>query len=240
MPNIVVWKWEDRKHDRGRDFLPEYYNILYAMLARNITVPDWKLVCVTDNTHGLRKEIECVTQPVTLEHVRSLHGEAFPSCYRRLWNFSRDAGKLLGDKFLAIDVDVIITGNIDNFLLREENFVGWTDPAFIWNKIAGGLYFLEAGTRPDVWDDFDAEHSLPMVRALGFFGSDQGWLSYKLYPPAASFTRNDGAYYSKWLTVDKKGDIKQEAKIISTPGKHKPWDLAFQRKHPWVTKYWKL
>jgi hypothetical protein len=237
--SVVVWKWEDPKHERGRDFKAEYYNILYSMLARNITIPDWRMICVTDNTHGLRKEIECVKQPVDLAHVRSLHGESFPSCYRRLWNFHPLAGRLLGDEFLAIDVDIIVTGNIDKFLLREEKFVGWTDPAFIWNKIAGGLYFLKAGSHPEVWNDFDSVNSPLLAKQAGYFGSDQGWLSYKLWPPKASFTRDDGAYYCKWIAT-RGGKIPEHVRLVSTPGKNKPWDIAFQRKHPWIMDYWKL
>lgn len=235
--SVVVWKWRDKLHERGSDFKAEYYNILYSMLARNITVP-WRMVCVTDDTNGLRPEIQAVPDLTNMSHARSPHGEAFPSCYRRLWNFSPEAKAILGDRILAMDVDVIITGNIDHLLTREEDFVGWTDPQFKWNKIAGGLYFHRTGTLPHIWTEFDPVRSPAVTKQAGCFGSDQGWLSYKLFPPRASFGRKEGVYYLKWLHNDNTPPP-EHVRIVSTPGEMKPWLHQTHKRFKWISEYWK-
>lgn len=233
--SIVVWKWTDPKHERGTSFLPDYYNILYAMLARHITLP-WELVCVTDDPTGLRPEIRVVMDPTNVSHARSPHGELFPSCYRRLWNFSAEAANVLGPRILAIDVDVIVTGNIDHLLTRAENFVGWVDRRFVWRKVAGGLYFHKPGTMTHIWDEFDPEKSPAEARKARCFGSDQGWLSYRLYPPTAGFTAADGLAYLKWLSPDGPAP---GTTVVSTPGALKPWCRQAQKRYPWIKDYWR-
>jgi hypothetical protein len=238
MTNIVCWKWDDPGYVRGDKLLPEYYNILYAMLERNITLPVWDLIVPTDDTTGLNPNIVAVPQPSSLS-IRSPHGNRFPACYRRLWNFSRDAQYLFGNRFLCIDVDVIIVRNIDAMLTRPEKFVGWTDPDFKWEKIAGGLYYMQAGAHPEVWDDFDPKTSPAIAKADGRHGSDQGWISHKLYPPDASFGRKDGAWYAKWIPPGL-NITPAEVKIVSTPGSEKPWHESLQTKHPWIKHHWRL
>jgi hypothetical protein len=218
MVNIVCWKWDDPGYVRGDKLLPEYYNILYAMLQRNITLPKWNLIVPTDDATGLHPDIVAIPQPSDLD-IRSPHGDRFPACYRRLWNFSRDTQDLFGT--------------------RVEKFVGWTDPDFKWKKIAGGLYFLRSGAHPEVWESFNAEESPQIAKADGRHGSDQGWISYKLYPPGASFGRKDGAYYAKWIPLGLNVPPK-EVRIVSTPGGEKPWHESLQTKHPWIKNHWRL
>ena len=238
MISIVCWKWTDPAYDHP--LLPEYYNIMLAMLKRHISPDiDWQFVVIGDDSQGLSMEAEFFQLPETkADPARNPYGDKFPSCYRRLWLFSKEA-ECLGDRILNIDVDAIIVKNIDNILLREESFVGWTDPQFKWKKVAGGLYSLTAGAHTDVWDDFDPVHSPQHAKAAGCFGSDQGYMSMKLYPPPGEYTRQDGAYYAKWMPRAGR-DLNDEARIIQTPGGLKPWMKQANVAYPWMHMHWRL
>lgn len=236
MVSLVTWMWEDKHHDRK--FLPEYYNILFAMLSRHITLPEWRLVVIGDSAKGLDSGIHFEPLPATKAvPVRNPFGARFPSCYQRLWLFSEEA-KRLGQRVINIDVDAVIVGNIDHLLSRTENFVGWTDPQFKWKKIAGGLYSLATGTHTQVWDDFDPVTSPEVAKKTGNFGSDQGWMSHKLYPPEGRYSRSDGAYYAKWLPANGK-ELNDEARIIQTPGELKPWTKHSTKVYPWMRTHWR-
>lgn len=231
MISFVVWKW-------GVKFKAEYVNILRASVARHYPKPH-RFICVTDEPQGLANTIEVLPQPVTFDGVKNLQGDRFPSCYRRLWNFSHAARAAFGDRILSIDIDAIITGDLRPVIDRPGNFIGWTDPKHLWNKVAGGIYLLQTGTYPHVWEEFDPAKSPLIAYKNNCLGSDQGWMSYKLYPPEQTWTRRDGVYSIKWLNKHT-GFISPQVRVVSTPGKLKPWDKELQELYPWVKKHWRI
>ena len=202
--NFVTWKWTPASGNR--QFMSEHVNVLRAMLERHFHAPH-KLICITDDTDGLDKRIETLPLPVTgFEHLPNPSGvkypamrKDFPSCYRRLWVFS-DEARVLGDRIMCIDIDVVVTGDITHLAEKQSSFVGWGSERFGWNKIAGGLYMLTTGAHTDVWKDFDPERSPALAFAAGNNGSDQAWMSYKLYPPADMWTDKDGIMKINWIT----------------------------------------
>ena len=52
---VLCMKW-------GTKYGPEYINRLYAMVRRHLQ-GDFRFVCLTDNTDGLRAEVECFPIP---------------------------------------------------------------------------------------------------------------------------------------------------------------------------------
>ena len=52
---VLCIKW-------GTMYGPEYVNILYGMVARNLTGP-FRLICFTDDSEGVRPEVECLPLP---------------------------------------------------------------------------------------------------------------------------------------------------------------------------------
>lgn len=237
MNSIVCWRWKDERY--GHALSPEYYNLMAAMIARHVTLPDWRFVVMTDDERGLDSSIEVRPLPSCerTAAARNPYGDKFPSCYRRLWLFSEAASRDLGGRILNIDVDAIIVRNIDHILSRTETFVGWTDPQFKWKKVAGGLYSLQTGEHTEVYDDFDPIVSPRIQKDAKMFGSDQGWMSYKLYPPPGEYTRKDGAYYAKWLPRAGR-ELNEEAAIIQTPGELKPWQPHARKVYPWISTHW--
>jgi hypothetical protein len=213
------------------------------MIARHYPEPH-KLICLTDNTKGLDPRIEAMPMPVTgfegLPNPATARFKVkyFPSCYRRLWVFS-EAAKTLGDRLFCLDIDVVITASLLPLVQRPESFVGWSDPKFGWNKIAGGAYMLTAGAHTDVWTDFDPAASPHLAATLGFNGSDQAWMSYKLFPSKGVWTLRDGMTKINWLGR-RMHTLPPEIRFVFTTGHAPPWSAEVQRSHPWIKKHWGL
>ncbi|MGG7645885.1 glycosyl transferase [Rhodovulum sp. YNF3179] len=103
MKQIICIKW-------GSKYGPDYVNRLYGMVADNIT-PPFRLVCFTDDTSGLRPEIE--TRPLPEIDYDDRPAKTFGRWPKsRLW--SRDLGGLDG-VVLFMDLDVVVTGSLDPF-----------------------------------------------------------------------------------------------------------------------------
>lgn len=238
---FVTYKWKGS--DPARQFASEHVNVLYAMLARHYHAP-FRLVCLTDDPSGLDGAIDAWPLPDTKADLLRAprHGsnsKLFPACYRRLWLFSEEA-RALGARICLLDIDVIILSDITALLQRKTaDFVAWADTKSSWNKIAGGLWLLTTGSHTDVWTEFCPETSPALAQHAGYRGSDQAWLSYKLYPPQERFTAADGVLKIGWLA---KGGRHPKAgtRMIFTTGVRPPWDRALQLGYPWVTQHWRL
>lgn len=249
-PTFVAWKW-----DGPRGFHSVHANVLQAAVRRHYPKPH-RFVVITDDPVGLSPDIEVLPLPSTgFENLlnpsskapriltlrrrrREIRGKELPSCFRRLWNFSREAATLLGPKIVSIDLDCIVVENIEALVDLDASFVGWCDPRFTWNKIAGGFYMLRAGSHHDVYESFDAADSPKVANDLGFQGSDQAWMSYKMYPPPRRWDAADGVLKLKWLTPARCPP--QHARVIFTSGDKPPWSADVQAKYPWIREHWRL
>lgn len=235
MISVVTWKWTEPKSPRK--FTSHHVNVLRAMVARWYDRPH-RFVCVTDDPTGLDPRIESIAMPVDFSGVASPQGGRFPSCYRRLWNFSPEAAAALGQQILQIDIDVVICGPLAPLLERTEDFVGWCELRFGWHKIAGGIYLLRTGALPHIWQDFDPLLSPALAYRAGYLGSDQGWMSFRLYPPAGQWSQADGLTKLKWLIPGRRAPT--EAKVVFTSGLTPPWEPNQQAMYPWIKDHWRL
>lgn len=249
MISFVCWKW--RAPGSRREFLDVHVNVLRAMIARNYAGPH-RLVCVTDDPAGLDPRIVAVPMPEQrFEHLvnpsgvsvvrgrRIVSDKDFPNCYRRLWNFSREARAVMGDRIFSIDIDVIVCGDLTPLVNRRAPFVGWCDPRFGWRKIAGGAYMLTTGSHPEVWESFNPEASPAMAAAAGNGGSDQGWMSYKLFPPADHWGSGTGLTKINWHGK-RSATTPAGARLVFTAGNSPPWLPSVQAAHPWIRHHWRL
>lgn len=99
---ILCMKW-------GTMYGPDYVNILYGMIARNITGP-FTLICFTDDTTGVRKEVQCLPVPqLGCEIPPDVPGK-WPK--QALWG--KDLFGLQGIA-LFLDLDSVIVGNLDGY-----------------------------------------------------------------------------------------------------------------------------
>ena len=100
MKQVICMKW-------GTAFGARDVNILYAMVARNVT-GDFRVFCFTDDESGIRDEVECLPLPdLECEIPKDVPGKWPKSA---LWGT-----ELFGitGTVLFIDLDSLIVGNID-------------------------------------------------------------------------------------------------------------------------------
>ncbi len=86
-----------------------YINRLYSMVERNIT-PPFRFVCFCDDSSDIRPEVECHPLPELDFEIPKTKKGIWPKS--RLWN--KNLADLKGP-FLFLDLDLIITNNLDVF-----------------------------------------------------------------------------------------------------------------------------
>lgn len=256
--SFVCWKWKTPPGGGARFFASEHVNTLRAMLARHYARPH-RLLCVTDDPHGLDPRVEAIPLPLTgFEHLvnpheipyltekqratSGAHGarRSFPSCYRRLWAFSEEARAALGPRVFSLDIDVIVMGDLIPLVEKagDATFCGWYDERFSWNKIAGGAFLMTTGAHTNVWTDFNPDTSPQEALRAGNKGSDQAWMSYKLWPPKAHWSSDDGVVKVSWIRRPTSSAL-NKVRLAFTAGYAPPWSLRMQQKYPWITRYYK-
>lgn len=233
--SFVTWKWQTA--DIKRVFSSDHVNVLYAMVARHYPRP-FRFICITDDAEGLDGRIETLLMPVRFDDIISPQGARFPNCYCRLWAFSREA-TILGERILSLDIDCVVLNDLRPLVDRDEDFVGWCDAEqFNQGKIAGGIYLLKTGSMPHIWEDFYPESSPQEAFGRGNQGSDQGWMSYKMYPPAGKWNGGDGLIKINWTPAG--ASKAPKARIVFTNGVKPPWSKELQAVYPWVKDTWRL
>lgn len=93
----------------GSKYGAEYVNRLYGMVARHVT-PPFTFTCFTDNSDGFRSEVRAEPLPELNFELPVTKKGIWPKC--RLW--SERLADLEGP-VLFLDLDLVITGNLDAF-----------------------------------------------------------------------------------------------------------------------------
>ncbi len=226
--------------DARYDFSAESVNVLRAMVRRYYQRPV-RFICVTDDPSGIDRDIDIVPIWNDYASLPSPHGAKNPSCYRRLKAYSSDIATVFGRRFVSIDLDCVIVGDLRPLWDRHEDIVLWgdTNPRTHYN---GSMLLLTAGARSQVWERFNPATSPGVARQAGQFGSDQAWVSHCLGPKEARWTAKDGVY-SYRNDIDKMGRntgsraLPPNARVVFFHGRHKPWH-AECRHISWIREHW--
>ncbi|WP_368655396.1 hypothetical protein ABRY94_11735 [Castellaniella ginsengisoli] len=227
--SIVTWLWHG-----NRPYSPKHVNVLASMFRRNLGLPH-KFICITDMTDGFADGVEVMPMPAAAKRLgefQTPEAPGFPSCYRRLWMFS-DEAKCLGDRVLMVDVDLVVTGSLDHLFSYEAPFVGWR-PRMSWGhgpRLGGGIYLMTPGSHTEVYEDFKGQKSINEARTAGFRGSDQAWISHKIYGEVDLWPHSAGIYSVRDLGLRLPNDVR----LVQFNGRTKPWHSQL----PWVRKHWK-
>lgn len=234
MITVCTFKWRPPAGYRST-FGPAAVLALRDMVARHYQAPH-RFVCITDDATGLER-VETI--PLWPDHanVPSPHGRGNPSCYRRLKLFDPAIEELLGARIVSMDLDTVIVGDLAPIFNRSEDFVIWgqSDMATQWYN--GSLFMLTAGSRPQVWTDFDPVTSPRLALAARKFGSDQGWISYKLGRHEATWGQKDGVY-SYRVHIRPQGNVlPANARVVNFHGKVDPWSYTAQQV-PWIRQHY--
>jgi hypothetical protein len=223
--HVISWLWNQVG---GRTaFTATHVNIWAAMVRRHCTL-DIRLSCVTDTPDGIDPSIRIIKPPgefVGLETARWRKGK--PNCYRRISMFRRDAGRIFGKRFVAMDLDCVIGANIDALLSLPNDFVicspSQQNHRYVYN---GSMIMMTAGARPQVYERFTPQEA--EIASARYVGSDQAWIGHVLGRGERTFGPGDGVV--RWGAAP-------EGKIMFFPGNVKPWDAIG---HPWVSQHYRL
>ena len=127
-------------------YTPDYVSKLYRSLKRNSTIP-FEFICLSDTN-----DIEA---DVILPYN---HHSAIKKHWHKLKFFSPQfGGQKPGDDIIIMDIDQVITNNVDDLLNHpaDDNelvtYGQWWDNKL---KLNGGFYKFKSGSLKNIWDDF--------------------------------------------------------------------------------------
>lgn len=244
MISIVVFKWQAvwngvsvktqlHKAKNPVSYGSHHVNVLYKSVERNTTLP-FRFFCITDDPSGLDNNINVVP---LWDKCRHLGG-----CLNRMFVFDKSMSNLIGERFLCIDLDCVIVNNIDDILLRQEEFIiNQFESKHSSNQLYnGGIFMMNAGCRQQVWNNFDYNTSPKKIKELhdqkGMVGDDQTWIQFVLGDKQAKFTHTDGVYDYNFLNP--KNILPKNAKIILLPGK---FDPSIEKDSvDWILEHWRI
>jgi hypothetical protein len=241
--HILCMKW-------GTKYGPEYVNRLYAMVRRHLS-GDFNFVCLTDDTKGIRSEVQCFPiPPLALELAPGQVDRA----WKKLTTFEENLYGLRG-RALFIDLDVVIVGSLDAFFEYPGEFLIIHDYARPWRRrrITGNssVYRFEIGAHPDVLAHF--RQNMDAVQAkyrneqtyLSAFMHRKGTLAYWPAEWCPSFKYHG---IPAWPTnYWREPFVPEGARIMVFHGECNPPDalagrrnrrFRFIRPARWITQFW--
>lgn len=242
---VVCYLWKG-----NRAYYPAHVNALERGIRK--CLPGARFVCIADGFgpgDGLfAPEVDVIPTPdsvLKVAAIKSPEGERYPSSYRRLWTFSREARAFLGPLVLSLDVDCIPVRDLWQLidLGDQRPFIGWR-PKSLWGsprRLAGGTYLVKPGELSHVWHKF-AQNPAALIgeaRAANWRGSDQGIMSY-LLSGEPSWPDGHGIYQAQDMkgadpTRGEGWPLPEDARLVHFNGERKPWDVLHW---PWVREHY--
>lgn len=172
--NIVCLKY-------GVGYGPEYVNKLFNMVLRNITIP-FRFYCFTEDATGLDNRI--IIKPIPQMYDK----DGKPVKEYNRW--TKEAGfcdnnlggpELKGKRVLFLDLDVVITGNIDGFFSyheKDDDFIITNDWNTRGNRVGqASCYSFKVGTLGEIKKYYE-QHSDEIKRK--YKTASQEYLSDKV------------------------------------------------------------
>lgn len=234
---ILCMKW-------GRKYGPEYVNRLYAMVRRHLS-GSFRFVCMTDDSTGLRNEVECHPMP-SLDLAPGVD-RGWP----KLSTFKADLYGLRG-RALFLDLDIVIVDDLTPFFdMPGEFFIirDWKRP---WRATGNSsVYRFELGAHTDVLQRF-AQDQLAVRKR---FRNEQEYLSHALkeqgklaYWPKAWCSSFKYACIPTWPSnLWRAPAYPAGTRIVVFHGEINPPDAIAGRRNrrfrfikpaPWVAQHW--
>lgn len=234
MIHVTTWLW-------GEKFNVSDVAKLAAGVRRNLKQPH-RFVCMVDTLE--REPVDGVGYRL-IENRDLLE---IKGCYARLrlfdphWQFLREIKP--GERIVNIDLDTVITGELDLLFDRPEPFVimqkgNASNPC----PFNGALQMIRAGAHPEVWADFSVEAAgqVPFYE----FPDDQGWIWHKV-PDAAGwkcgmesgvFVFRKPGWPSFHRNMGSAGDrLPKGARLVTFSGGRSPEKFSHL---PWIEEHWR-
>ncbi len=250
MLSIVTFKY--LKPGYRTVYHARHVNSLARMVERRYKHPH-RFICITDDPAGLASYVE--PYPLWDDHfnlVNPTHPTNRPNCFPRLKTFSKWFREVAGDRFVQLDLDMVLTAeDMGDVWHRPEEFVIYDAKGD--DHYNGSMYLMTAGSRSQVWDNFHPVNSPKLTTKLNMRGSDQAWIRYCLAPNAATWTNEHGVYAylhiippmrerrtrppKRWQ-IPRTGALPTGAKVVIFAGEFKPWDRQARIMSPWIDQFY--
>lgn len=232
---VVLWKW-------GKKYSSSHVNALARALDKFLKLPH-QVVCITDDPAGLDTSI--ATLPLPYDSGR---GNA-----RRLWIFS-DEAKMLGERVLQLDLDMVIVADITQLVNRPEPFVVWYCEAVgrIGFALNPSMMLLTTGTQPHVWEAYKSTGDQLVLQANreGCCATDQAVVTYFFTIPQVDMVRGKRFHTRRAIvpTWNRTNGVVGFRAVKNHPKHlpcgtrivsfHGPYDPVDHLDLPWVKEYW--
>lgn len=230
MINIVCLKWGDK-------YGAEYVNNLFEGIKKNTTT-EFRFHCFTDNSIGILDGVI----------IHALPYRDIEIWWNKLYLFSDEIRIPKGEKIFYVDLDTLITNNIDELLqvnvdkivMLRDFLVGLAKSC---SNIASGLMAWKHGDYAYVWEDFikNPDVAIASVHPHG----DQGWVEKCI----SDYSIWQDLYPSKVVSfkVHCQSGLPPNASVVCYHGRpsipesvtcnEKIWKFDI-RPQPWVLNYW--
>lgn len=231
---ICVFKW-------GTKYSMSHVLRMRSMLQRNLTIP-YEMVLITDDP---KEDKFGVWPDIRVLPLWPMMREA-KLCGVRLYAFHPMMEKLIGPRFAWIDLDVVITGNVDHIFGRTERFVALQPPRPPM-PINGSLVMMDAGVFPQVLSTWSIEKYYEVGDQLSKkhgikagTTSDEGWMWHTIGSDEAKITKVDGVYFFRRDLQQGSVPLPPDAKMVIMNGKRfDPSMPEWQKKCPWIARHWR-
>lgn len=217
---ICCLKWGDK-------YGAEYVNILYAMVQRNVSVP-CDFVCFTDDPKWIDAKIRTEPMPYVA-----------PRWWGKMGLYLPRVPGINTERLLFLDLDVCITGSLDEMLLWPETFVmakdwpsGIYPPTDIRDRQGNSsVVLLKVGAREDIWKKF---YSLVVSTGVipRFAHGDQEWVN-GYFPD--SMTVFPERFVKSYKLHNLSGERDPDCSVVMFHGEPKPPDCG-----GWVKRHWRI
>jgi len=203
------------------------------MIRRHLTIPH-RIACVTDIPEGIEPGIDIIRPPGEFAGMHtSRWPREKPSCYRRIAMFRKDAADIFGERFVQIDLDVVIGGNMDSLFDVPDDlmlFRGTSEK----RPYNGSMTLMTAGCRPHVYETFTFEAAENASRM--YVGSDQAWMMHSLGPGEKTWGPEHGVH---WFgsSYQKAPPAADDLRMLFFPGRIKPWSMPY--KDSWINHHYR-
>lgn len=244
MLSVVAFYWEDKARKRSYQLTPDDVRIWDRMIARNLTIPH-RRICVTHRP-DLIDFMECVP----IDPAKHVPG----TCTVKLMVHRPDIASVLGDRICLMDIDCVVTGNLDHLMSHTDRWIGWRNPNYVEGGrrgfFQGSIQLFDAGAKSFLWEDFNPL-STPAMLNRRFGGAEQAWISERLnidWPEpgwewdSSYWTEQDGIYGAGRLFDGKMGEgvqteLPANARIVFFPGDRSPSQPQVRAAHPWIAEH---
>lgn len=233
MLRVVAWLWHDSDYRFNYLFKygREHVERLFASVNRNLTL-EHENVLITDHITEYANVDRVIPLWQDFRHLPGWRGKGH-GCWHRLKAFDRDTALEIGERFVWLDIDCVITGELDSVFSRTEDFVALRD-ANPPTPYCGSMIMMDAGCRQRVWDEFNADPDAAMKKARGLIGTDQAWMG-RMLKDEAVWDTSHGVYNFRH---DMGETLPKDARIVFFTGPRDPSQTALQKQHPWIIRYW--